>query len=323
MSKGRVADDGNSRPLTSVGSTLGHGDRCTHINTRVNGAERRQEAQRIATDIAENTGILVIFQHLVQGCIHVAVTTTLTQCRRTGSHVGTGIKTVVNFHAQCLFYDIWIQFTRTGQCAVELTFDVLALVDTTNNVLDKWLAFLNYEYLVTLVQHTAHQFLRQRILRNLQDWVGASLWETLVDIVKANTAGNDTQRLILPLAIDVIGGLGGIVLKLSLLGSYHVVTLAGVGRQQNPVGCYCVVVQLVLLTGLVLHFHHSTAMSHAGGDTHQHGQLLLLRIFESGLYHVVGLLLVRRFERRNHSEFAIETRILLVLRGVHRGVIGY
>ena len=64
-------------------------------------------------------------------------------------------------------------------------------------------------------------------------------------------------------------------------------------------------------------------MGHAGGDTHQHRQFLLLRVFKGDRHHVVGLLLVRGFERRNHGKLTIEARVLLVLRGMHRGVVGH
>ena len=121
VGKRRVSDNGYGRPLAGIGSTLGHRNRGTHIDTRVDGTEGRQEAQRVATDVAEDTGILIFFQHLVQCSIHIAVTTTLTQCGGTWSHVGTGVEALTALHAQCFLHDIGVQFTRAGQGAVELT----------------------------------------------------------------------------------------------------------------------------------------------------------------------------------------------------------
>ena len=40
------------------------------------------------------------------------------------------------------------------------------------------------------------------------------------------------------------------------------------------------------------------------------------------MHHVVGLLLVARFEAWDHGEFGIETRVLFVLGRVHGWVIG-
>ena len=41
--KRRVADDGNSRPLSCITGTFRHRDRSTHVDTRVDGFIRRQE----------------------------------------------------------------------------------------------------------------------------------------------------------------------------------------------------------------------------------------------------------------------------------------
>ena len=48
----------------------------------------------------------------------------------------------------------------------------------------------------------------------------------------------------------------------------------------------------------------------------------LFREGESLADHVIGFLLVRRLEHGNHRELGIETRVLFVLRGVHRGIVG-
>ena len=64
-------------------------------------------------------------------------------------------------------------------------------------------------------------------------------------------------------------------------------------------------------------------MSHAGRDTHQHRQMNLLGIVEGEGHHVVSLLLIAGLERGNHGKLAVETAVLLVLRGMHRGVVGH
>ena len=126
----------------------------------------------------------------------------------------------------------------------------------------------------------------------------------------------------MPLHIYIIGGVGGCLLQLGLLGGDMVVTLASIGRQKHPVGRYGVVVQLVLRTRLVGHDHHGTRMGHAGGDAHEYRQLLLFAEVEGSGHHVVGFLLTGRLEGGNHGKLAIEARVLLVLTGVHGGVVG-
>ena len=89
VGEGRVADDGNCRPLTCIGCTLCHRDACTHVNARMDCPVRGQEAQCVATDIAKDAWILVLLQHLVQRCIYVAMSATLAQLRRTGDYQRT------------------------------------------------------------------------------------------------------------------------------------------------------------------------------------------------------------------------------------------
>ena len=126
--------------------------------------EGRQEAQRIATDIAKDSGVVVFFQHLVQGSIDVAMTTTLTQCRWTGSHISTRVEAFANLHAQGFLYHIGCQLSCTGQRAVELAMNMLHISDTTNDILDEGLSFLYNQHLVALVQQAANQFLGQGVL---------------------------------------------------------------------------------------------------------------------------------------------------------------
>lgn len=54
----------------------------------------------------------------------------------------------------------------------------------------------------------------------------------------------------------------------------------------------------------------------------EHRDAEALREVEAVTGHFIGLLLARRLENGHQSELAVETRVLLVLRGVHRGVVG-
>ena len=60
----------------------------------------------------------------------------------------------------------------------------------------------------------------------------------------------------------------------------------------------------------------------SGYNAQKHRLFDSLGVVERLSYHVVGFLLVRRFENWNHGKFSVEARVLLVLRRVHRRVIG-
>ena len=77
----------------------------------------------------------------------------------------------------------------------------------------------------------------------------------------------------------------------------------------------------VLRTLLISRHNHCTAVRHAGGDAHQNRYAQLLRQVKCLTHHVVGFLLVRGFETGDKCKLRIETRVLLVLRGVHRWVV--
>ena len=69
------------------------------------------------------------------------------------------------------------------------------------------------------------------------------------------------------------------------------------------------------------HSNLGTRVSQTGHHTHKHGKFQTLREFKGIRHHIISLLLRRGFEDRYHGKLAIETRVLLVLRRVHRRVI--
>ena len=70
------------------------------------------------------------------------------------------------------------------------------------------------------------------------------------------------------------------------------------------------------------HCNLGTRVGQARHHTHENRKFQLLRQRIGIRHHIICLLLRRRLHNRDHSKFAIESRILLVLRRVHRGVIG-
>ena len=307
VGKRGVTDDGYCRPLSGIAGTLGHRDAGTHIHTGVDGLVGRQEAQRVAAYVAKHTGIGILQQHLVQRSIDVAVATALTQCRRTWCDVLTGSIVLVNGNAQRLLYQVRIQLTCTRQLTSQAaTDDGIARHHATHLVLNERLTFLAYQHLLAVVRHAADELLRNRILRNLQHRVRTTVGEALHQVVVGNTRGNDAQLLVLTVYVLVVGTIYGVLLQQRLLTSHHYVTLAGKGRQQHPVGCLRLVVQLVLLTRCLSHVHHGTRVGHAGGDTHQHGQLQLFRHVVGKGHHVVSLLLGAGLQCGHHRKLTVE-----------------
>ena len=63
-------------------------------------------------------------------------------------------------------------------------------------------------------------------------------------------------------------------------------------------------------------------MAEARNEAHEHGDAELFGELETVAGHVVALLLVGGLKRGDESKLGVETRVLLVLGGVHRGVVG-
>ena len=123
--------------------------------------------------------------------------------------------------------------------------------------------------------------------------------------------------------ILVVLALDGTLLEVGLLASDSDVALDGVAGQQYPVASLGIIVQFVLGTRRFLYLNHSTAVGHAGGHAHEHGEAYLLAQLVGLLHHVVGLLLGAGLQRGNHRELTVEAAVLLVLGGVHRGVVSH
>ncbi len=64
-------------------------------------------------------------------------------------------------------------------------------------------------------------------------------------------------------------------------------------------------------------------MAHAGGHTHDHGDVVRLGKLESTDDEVACFLAVRRLQQRNVSSHGMVARVLLVLGAVHTGVVGH
>ena len=63
-------------------------------------------------------------------------------------------------------------------------------------------------------------------------------------------------------------------------------------------------------------------MCHTGSNAHQYRRTHLFRKVVCIRHHVVSFLLGRRFQNRNQGKLAVKTGILLILRRMHRRIIG-
>ena len=179
MSERGVADDGQRRPLSGISSTLCHRDTCTHVDTRMNGLVRRQEAQRVATDVAKDARILILQKHLVESRINVAMAAALAECRWTWSNILAGSEILAFLHAEGFLHHIGIELARARQLTREATHDVRHFSHATHDVLYERLTFLDDEHTLTFSQHATNQLLGKRILRNLQQRIRTTRGEAL------------------------------------------------------------------------------------------------------------------------------------------------
>ena len=106
---------------------------------------------------------------------------------------------------------------------------------------------------------------------------------------------------------------------LLLLPDESVVLLAGNARKKHP--SVRRRVEGVLLLWLT-HDNGGARVGKTRNDAKEHRLLDGLREVERHAHHVVSLLLGGRLEYGDHGKLAVETRVLLVLRGVHGRVVG-
>ena len=249
VGKGRVADDSDSGPLTSVAGTLSHRDRSSHVDTRVDGLIRGQEAKGITADITKDTCIGILAQHLVEGGIDIAVTTALTQCWRTWGDILTRRIALAALDAEGTLQEVGIQLTSTRQLACQTALDhSIAWHHTTHLILDEGLTLLSNQHILAIVSHTTNELLGDGVLRDLQYGERTTIRIALHQVVEGNTTGNDAELVVWGIDILVVLAVDSHLLEDGLLTCHDDVTLLGEGGQQHPVRGLGIVVELVLRT---------------------------------------------------------------------------
>ncbi len=219
-------------------------------------------------------------------------------------------------------YAVRSQFPGAGQFARHAAADLNGRrQDAAQGFFDDGLSLLDDEQRLAFRRHAAHEFLRQRVLRYFEHRVRASVGIVLREVVVGDAAGDDAQRFVFSIGVTVEGACGRLLFEAGIVGEQCLVSYARIARHQHPLARPGGIGEAVLGACLA-RFDHGTRVGHAGRQAHQYGNAVFLREVERGLHHLVGLLLRGGLERRDKGELAVEARVLLVLRRVHRGVVG-
>ena len=262
-----------------------------------------------------------LLDHLLECRVHVAVAAALAEGGRTRNDNLTGGVGLQRGQSERRAHAVGRQLARAGQFARHAAADGQRCgQDAAQRLLDQRLTLLDDQQRAALLGHAADLLRGHGVLRNLEYRIGASVGIVLHQVVVADAAGNDAHRGVTPLGAGVEAALDGFALTGRILLEELLVAVARVARHEHPLPRLGGVVQFVLGLGLP-HLDHGARVGHAGGQAHQYGNAVALREFEGLLHHLVGLLLRRGLEDGDERELAVKARVLLVLRGVHRGVV--
>ena len=324
MGEGRVADHGDRGVLSRVGGAFGHGDRGPHVHAGVDGVERSQPPQRVAADIAENlAGGIFLADHLGQCGVHVAVSASLTQCGRAGHDDLAGGVCPVRGHPEGRAHAVGRELPGAGQFARQASPDRQGTGQyAPHGLLHDGLPLLDDEQRLAFRGYAPHQVAGQRVLRQLQHRMRTAVRVVLHHVIMGDAAGDDAQPFVRTLRIGVERACGSLRLQSGVVVQQDLVPHARIARHEYPLAGFGGRVQCVF-GARFRHIDHRPRVGHAGRQAHQHRNPEPFRKFERGFHHIVSLLLGGGFESRHEGEFSVEARILLVLRGVHRRVVGH
>ena len=183
------------------------------------------------------------------------------------------------------------------------------------------MSVFQYQNLVTCFYQLHQLFLGQRVLSDFQYRIFATFGIVLHQVVVADAACHDTQLFVGAVGIFVVSGVFRSFDKFVLALQQCFVTFACITRQEDELTWVFAEGNLILRL-LLLALYTGTGVCQARNHAHQDGFAGLFGEVESVVHHVVCFLLVAWFVHRDEREVAIETAVLLVLRGMHAGVVG-
>ena len=194
MSEGRVTNHGNGWEYACIGCTLGHGDGGSHVHTTVDGTERRQGTQGIATDISKDTGSFVFCRYLVQCIVYITMTAPLTKCRRTGHHIlGIGIG-LFDVHAKGCSYTVRSKLTHARQIARQTALQrIVGSQEGFHLFFHEWLTVFGNEQRIALSGQGLDGCFRQWILGYFQNGDTQLLRIVFHYIIVGDTTSDDSK----------------------------------------------------------------------------------------------------------------------------------
>ena len=242
----------------------------------------------------------------------------LAQLRRTACKILCALEYCAVRLSESLCHAVGSKFACAWKVACESALQRIACAEQASYVeFNNRLTVFNHDYLAAFLCQSLNLSLWQRILRYFQD-VGSLAVECFLNVVVGNSAGNDAQFAVAVFNL-VVYRIFGCAVHLALLLDECVVFLSCNSRKENPTVLRRV--QFVLLASLA-NLNGCARVCQSGYNAQKHRLFDSLGVVERLSHHVVGFLLVRRFENRNHGKFSVEARVLLVLRRVHRWVVG-
>ena len=160
------------------------------------------------------------------------------------------------------------------------------------------------------------------ILRNLQYRIFKPVGIVFREVVERDTGRDDTQLPVRCIIIYIVGGILRRLFDGRLCRNQGLVAFAGQGREEDialpPVfGAVHRVLRFQFLRN-----DSGARVCHACRDAEQDRIAQPLGKLEAVIDHIVGFLLARGLEHRNHREVSVHAVVLFVLRRVHRGVVG-
>ena len=242
---------------------------------------------------------------------------------RTGhDHVGNRFAAGLG-HSQGSRQQVGVQFPVAGQRAVQAAQNLAAFVQIAADqfFVDR-IAFFHHQDLVAFGHHLLDRGAGDRILADFQYRVRTlAVGVVFHQVVVADTAGNDTQALVAAVFVAVETVVEGACFKIFLLGQQLPVEYAGVGGQQDETLWVRIQLDFVLAAGFA-QFNPAAGVRHTGGYSEEDRRMQFFGKVERIADHVVGFLLIGRFQAGNLGKAGVIARILFVLGGVHRGVVG-
>ena len=244
------------------------------------------------------------------------------KCGRAVHHNVGNRLTHSGFHAKSGCHSVGRQFAHSRQSAVHTSAEFLVVRESAQQFLVNRIAFLNYQNIVVLVDERLHHLLRQRVLRNLEHGQFQAVVLAYFHNVVITNAERNHALFAFAFNHLVESRFRRCFFKRYLFVNQLCVVLFGDGGQQNPLARVHVGIEAVLVAHW-LALDNRPRVRHTCRNSHNHRHFHRFRQFKSGVHGVVGLLLCRWLENGQHCKASVSARVLLVLRRVHRRVVGH